>query len=286
MNIEEIETRIAALRKERGIKQEELANCIGVTAQAVSKWENGGAPDTELLPAIADFFEVSLDFLFGRSEVAHGDLRTALSQKIADSPVEERFKVVFNLCWDIERSLFGNAVNGFGDPDKWDTIEDNEKELGAQDQVYSSILSDYGFTRMGVANRLQYFLLVPEVRDTQAAFFDGIDYPSFFADFSDKDVFDACVMLCRRENGASFTPNLLVKRLGIAPDRAQAVIEVLKKYQLLGSSQIEMDDEIQTVYCINSGISSFVALLIFARELIDPPHSFYYHSSGRSKPYL
>lgn len=45
-----------SMRKERGIKQEELANYVGVSAQAVSKWENGGVPDTELLPRIADFF--------------------------------------------------------------------------------------------------------------------------------------------------------------------------------------------------------------------------------------
>lgn len=57
---------IADLRKERNIRQDELAEYIGVTAQAVSKWENGGMPDCELLPRIADFFGVSVDMLFGR----------------------------------------------------------------------------------------------------------------------------------------------------------------------------------------------------------------------------
>lgn len=281
MNIEEIGTRIAALRKERGVKQEELANCIGVTAQAVSKWENGGAPDTELLPAIADFFEVSLDFLFGRSEAAHGDLRTGILNKLTETAESECFRTAFELCWNIERSLFGSA-----DPSTWDSIADNEKELGEHDQVYSSVVRDSGFTRMGVANRLQYFLLVPDPKDTEAAFFDGIDYPSFFADFSDKDVFDACVMLCKRENGASFTPKLFVKNLGVDENRAQEIIKVLNKYGLLYSAQIEMDDEIETVYRVTYNISSFVALLIFARELIDPPHSFNYYNGGRSKPYL
>jgi len=57
---------IAGLRKTKGSTQEELATAVGISAQAVSKWENGGTPDTELLPAIADFFDVPIDRLFGR----------------------------------------------------------------------------------------------------------------------------------------------------------------------------------------------------------------------------
>ena len=53
MSVDTIGKQIASLRKEKGIKQEELANFVGVSIQAVSKWENGGVPDTELLPKIA-----------------------------------------------------------------------------------------------------------------------------------------------------------------------------------------------------------------------------------------
>ncbi|MDE5696206.1 MAG: helix-turn-helix domain-containing protein [Lachnospiraceae bacterium] len=40
--------RIAALRKERGLTQEQLGKMVGVSYQAVGKWEKGGAPDVEL----------------------------------------------------------------------------------------------------------------------------------------------------------------------------------------------------------------------------------------------
>lgn len=60
---------ILALRRKKGITQEELARYVGVSAQAVSKWENGGVPDTELLPKIADFFEISIDKLFDRENL-------------------------------------------------------------------------------------------------------------------------------------------------------------------------------------------------------------------------
>ena len=41
---------IAELRRERGLTQEQLGQPLGVSAQAVSKWEKGGAPDVELWP--------------------------------------------------------------------------------------------------------------------------------------------------------------------------------------------------------------------------------------------
>ncbi|MBR5312194.1 MAG: helix-turn-helix transcriptional regulator [Clostridia bacterium] len=54
------------LRRKRGSTQDELAQALGVTPQAVSRWENGICyPDMELLPAMANYFGVSIDELFG-----------------------------------------------------------------------------------------------------------------------------------------------------------------------------------------------------------------------------
>lgn len=57
---------IRALRRRDGRTQEDLARTIGVTCQAISRWESdGGYPDLELLPAIANYFHVAIDELFG-----------------------------------------------------------------------------------------------------------------------------------------------------------------------------------------------------------------------------
>ena len=54
------------LRRERGFTQEQLAEKMGVSFQTVSRWETGVVyPDIELLPVIADFFEVRVDELLG-----------------------------------------------------------------------------------------------------------------------------------------------------------------------------------------------------------------------------
>ncbi len=62
--------KIRELRQRDNRKQEDLANAIGVTCQAVSRWENEtGYPDMEIIPSIANYFHVTIDDLFGY----HGD---------------------------------------------------------------------------------------------------------------------------------------------------------------------------------------------------------------------
>ena len=57
---------IAQKRKEKKLTQEELAERMGVSAQAVSKWENGlSCPDITLLPPLAALFGVTVDELLG-----------------------------------------------------------------------------------------------------------------------------------------------------------------------------------------------------------------------------
>lgn len=57
--------KIKTLRKQKNISQEVLAQVLGVSFQAVSKWETGTCmPDVTMVPAIAGFFEVSTDELF------------------------------------------------------------------------------------------------------------------------------------------------------------------------------------------------------------------------------
>jgi len=60
----DIGCRIGALRREKGYTQERLAQILGITGQAISKWETGhGLPDIELLPALARTLEISIDVL-------------------------------------------------------------------------------------------------------------------------------------------------------------------------------------------------------------------------------
>ncbi len=65
---------IMALRRAKGITQEELAMALGVSNQAVSKWESAqSCPDISLLSTLADYFEVSIDELMGHNTAIKRD---------------------------------------------------------------------------------------------------------------------------------------------------------------------------------------------------------------------
>lgn len=60
---------IRHLRNLKGLTQRELGDIVGVTQQAVGRWEAGLAfPDTPTLVRLADFFNVTTDYLLGREE--------------------------------------------------------------------------------------------------------------------------------------------------------------------------------------------------------------------------
>ncbi len=73
--------KIKELRCRDGRTQEALADALGVTGQAVSRWEtNGGYPDIEIIPVIANYFNISIDELFGYNGEREEKIRKILNE--------------------------------------------------------------------------------------------------------------------------------------------------------------------------------------------------------------
>lgn len=71
MNIIEVGAQIALLRKQKGLTQNELGERLGVSFQAVSKWERGKTlPDTAILVDLADVLETTVDLILTGGEKA------------------------------------------------------------------------------------------------------------------------------------------------------------------------------------------------------------------------
>lgn len=271
MNVRIIGQQIAALRKERGVKQEKLAAFVGVSAQAVSKWENGGVPDTALLPKIAEFFGVSIDCLFGRETFAESDYREGLMKAIVDSEDDKRYKLAFEDAWLVEKALLTKTVS-----------VDDDVEYYTQKFKDSTCWISYtgtgeGFTRMSVTPDLNYFLLVPMKTSLSSSFFSSVDYRAFFAEFSKPKVIDACILLDGRDPTKAFTPALLSKKLGIDEKAASEIVAILCKYRLATKEELELDDETRTI-CYYKSPPEFTALMIFVRELAVNNKRYTYYS--------
>ncbi len=78
---------IAALRKNSRLTQEQLAQALHISSQAVSKWENGlSVPDTITIPQIAEYFHVSIDFLYyGKAEPMQDENKIDRSRESTDN---------------------------------------------------------------------------------------------------------------------------------------------------------------------------------------------------------
>ena len=65
-------TRIKLLREKNGLSQKALAEKIGVSQQSINKYENHNIePDIETLTRIAAFFDTSVDYIIGYSDIDH-----------------------------------------------------------------------------------------------------------------------------------------------------------------------------------------------------------------------
>ncbi len=90
---------LAKLRKERGILQKELANHLNVTVATISNYEKGvHSPDIYTLVQIADFFDVSTDYLLQRTEY-----KTALSTLNAKLSTNYTLNDLLNLALNLDR---------------------------------------------------------------------------------------------------------------------------------------------------------------------------------------
>lgn len=89
MNLK-IANRLVQLRKEHGLSQDALADKLGVSRQAISKWECGEtAPDTDNLIALAELYDVTLDSLLGYERGARSNFHEEKCENTVETEILE-----------------------------------------------------------------------------------------------------------------------------------------------------------------------------------------------------
>jgi len=96
--MKEVGKRLKALRESVGISQVKLAEAIGSTQSSVNRHENGqSTPSVELFRRYADFFDVSLDYLFARTDKPQG---TTYEFNPKITPDKEEMRQFIEMCFD------------------------------------------------------------------------------------------------------------------------------------------------------------------------------------------
>lgn len=87
-----ISDKIQELRKQNGMSQEQLAEKMGVSRQAVSKWESGiCAPDIEKIIALSGLFGVSIDYLIKGEEAEALKENTVQAMNVSQNPKVKKY---------------------------------------------------------------------------------------------------------------------------------------------------------------------------------------------------
>ena len=103
--------KLKKLRHNRNLTQEEVATHIGISYQAISKWERGdGYPDITMLPTLANYFGVSVDELIGMDEISSANRLAEINQKWLENRVLGHHKENVELMRIALKSYPNNAL--------------------------------------------------------------------------------------------------------------------------------------------------------------------------------
>ena len=270
---------IKRFRKEKDMTQERLGQLIGVTTQAVSKWERGGMPDAELLPQLSQVLDVSIDALFGREQQS---IAVTIARRLSHMPSEEAFRYAFSLCWAIE---IGLAEEHYLVDDFMNSLVDNTVITQGNTDYFSKLMKDGGIANARLSTDFRHFFMMVEPKDSIR---DQIAEPEklrrVFEIFADPHILQIIFYLYSRLN-TPIAASLISKETGLSVDEVERCMDVLCNNNLADRSIISTADGELSSYMFKQE-SSVIPLLCFADEIQKTDYRDFMISFDRTKPLL
>ncbi len=266
--------RIAALRKERGLTQEQLGKLVGVSSQAVGKWEKGGAPDVELLPALSRHLGVTIDALFGLDGGEQTHVEDVVRRWIATVPTGQRLDQLCRLVWNAIKGMLSYRGVGLGNDTNLVYPEHCEQLIDAVDGSKISALVQTSFLfREGIihdvhAEDFSFVTLWPEPEAGYEAFLASNQiYRRLFQALARPQCLELLELL-HSKSARYYVPDTLAASLGITGQEAEALLEELTSLRLLTRIDLELHDGPVHAYTVQES-GSFIPFLYLARCLTD-----------------
>ena len=269
-------SKLQGLRKEKAVTQEQLAAHLGVSPQAVSKWENGSYPDGDLLPKIADFFAVSIDYLYGMAERSPSpeqamidcmhELLTSCEDNINNG---EYFEKLMKFCW-------AGQVGAWADNKYYyDPVAINE----INSTTASNICNNAGFSFMRLGPDYRFYFLAPRPEKG----YGGCIAPSeklcgLFRFLSDICNLKVLYFLSTLRPEQFVKASTVGERLGLPTEKVNSALEYLDGFSnkfLTCCVVTDAEGVSEKVYQLNPLKSQlFIMLMIAAAAVLDQPRSY------------
>ncbi len=271
-----------AIKKARlaaGLTQEELGAKIGVSGQAVSKWECGETlPDTALLISLSDALSTSTDVLLGQENRFKEDVYKSLGILFKQNDGTKEMGE-FTLGWE----MLWNVYIGF-----WNTIYNEDSPMYSGRTTAnctgsgSKTVRDTGIFYFSHDEKLPFFCYFPgdgEKNDWSGAFTSDKDVLGLFAAMSDEETMKAANLLWQKELGYTFELPVLLKNAGIPEESAEKVRDNLLKMCMIIEQPISINGTPRTLYRYRVNELAFALWAIAVRSA--HPHESWFLKSDR-----
>lgn len=204
-------------RKRIGLTQGQLAQKINVTPQAVSKWENGSFPDSELIPAIAEILGISIDILFGVAE--------------------ERADLVMKLSYSMMSAYNQYRVSKANYP----------KELDME--TYAEVVTDNEIAIARLNDDLKYFCFMKVPENGVNSYVDASErMVNLFQTLADEDAINIICYLGSGVRNRMQSLETISERLNISLKKVKYVMDRLDRFGIVWRISVEFDNRQSIVY--------------------------------------
>ena len=287
------------LRRKKNLTQEQLANLVNVSGQAVSKWETSDTlPDTALLPEIAKALDTSIDALFSYRSSDNMNVFQAVQKYITKPGTEnksllaEQIERIYNLMVAGEKSRRGHDGSEEEplEPEYWDYYSDITTEPRYDIAVAKSqtaIMGDEAAMWMFESKLFPYaaVLLQPE-EGYSKIFKDKPNIENLFAILGDHDVYQ-CVMYLLTQEEKSIELSALLVKAGVSTSRMNELGEKLAQIDPQSIKVREDSIDGKTYRIVSYKYSCNILMILAAAYACTIPNNIINLSySGRKAPIL
>ncbi len=258
---------IKKFRLRKKLTQEELANMLGVSAQAVSKWETSETyPDGSLLLPIANALDTSLDALFGNDKIYNDDMYERLRLMFEGLSNKEEIAKIYDLCWMAYCAM-------------WNC--DSVRDCSGNSSVMNR---DGGFVQ--ISNRgMRYFSVFKEPDDGWSKYIGDAELMrDVFERLGERDTMKAVLYLHTLEHGYYFDADVICEACSIEKENLGRVMDDLCQMHLVLKNEVNINGEIRDIY-MTRPTYRIISLLLMAEELMYNK-GYSLQTDNRMKPYL
>ena len=280
------------LRKSKGLTQEQVAERLGVSPQAVSKWENGSYPDGDLIPKVARLYGVSVSYLYGEEGEAKSPeqltfeyLKEVFQGSAADESGKKGrsfFDRVLNMAWAAHTSPWLNCGAYYPRP----VFDKNSRTVA----VYTN---ESGFEFMSLNKDREFYTVLPEPENGFIEWAgDRENMRKFFAIMGEEGTLEIVLFMLSLTPGEFVSAATVSETIGVKEDVAAHVLETFASASQWNGCirricALNTKDEHEMMYGTVSPVAGLL-LNIFAEAcmIMDPPDQYQMQIVNRGRSWI